>query len=740
MKRLAGWARQFSLARAVCLVLLLTLVPLRVLDPPPLQELRLRTFDLFQALLPRRQTMRPVVIVDIDESSLKEIGQWPWPRTIVSDLVRRIHQLGALAVGFDIVFAEPDRMSPAVAAETFRGLDDATRAKLENLPSNDAVLADTIRQAGNVVVGQAGAESAQPRSQAELALRTGFAVIGPDPTPFLVTFPGLLRNVLPIEEAAGGRGLFSIKPERDGIIRRVPIVMEAQNELAPSLAIEMLRIISHSGAIQIRSDDAGVQSVAVRGLALPTDSHGQVWVHFNRHDPDRYVSAKELLQGRVGPDRLRGKLVLVGTSAIGLLDLKTTPVEAAMPGVEVHAQILESVLTNSQLSPVPYAIAVEIILAVLLGLTIIIAAPLLSAAVIVFLGAGLIAGLIALSWYLFAARNLLLDFTYPLMSSWLIYLVLTFVNYFREQRQRQQIRSAFGYYLSPHMVEQLARSPEKLVLGGEERRMTILFSDVRGFTTISEHYKDDPQGLTRLMNRFLTPLTNAIIERKGTIDKYIGDAIMAFWNAPVDDADQECNACDAALEMMARAETLNLELKREAEANGAIYMPLRIGIGLNTGPCVVGNMGSDFRFNYSVLGDTVNVASRLEARTKDYRVPLVIGSRTAEKAKGRFVVMEIDLIRVKGKKQPEAVFTVLGRAELAEDPRCRMLRELNARMLAAFRRQQWGEATELIERCRKAAAGFEVDGLYDMYVGRVATYRAAPPPSDWDGIYEADTK
>ena len=238
------------------------------------------------------------------------------------------------------------------------------------------------------------------------------------------------------------------------------------------------------------------------------------------------------------------------------------------------------------------------------------------------------------------------------MSSWLIYLVLTFVNYFREQKQRQQIRSAFGFYLSPHMVEQLARSPEKLVLGGEERRMTILFSDVRGFTTISEHYKDDPQGLTQLMNRFLTPLTNAIIERKGTIDKYIGDAIMAFWNAPVDDAEQEANACDAALEMQARAAALNVELKREAEANGGVYMPLRIGIGLNTGPCVVGNMGSDFRFNYSVLGDTVNVASRLEARTKDYRLPLVIGSRTAERAQEKFATMEIDLIQVKGKKEP----------------------------------------------------------------------------------------
>src|SRR5262249_21963604 len=251
--------------------------------------------------------------------------------------------------------------------------------------------------------------------------------------------------------------------------------------------------------------------------------NGQFWVHFNKHDPGRYVSAKDVLQGNVPPDRLAGRVVLIGTSAIGLLDLKTTPLDAAIPGVEVHAQILESVLSKSSLVNPNYAIGAELAIAVLFGLAIIIAAPMLAASIVIVLGGCLIAGLIGLSLYLFVEHNLLIDFTYPLISSWLIYLVLTFVNYFREQKQRRQIRS----YLSPHMVEQLARSPAKLVLGGEERRMTILFSDVRGFTTISEHYKDDPQGLTRLMNRFLTPLTNAIIERKGTIDKY-GDAIMAF--------------------------------------------------------------------------------------------------------------------------------------------------------------------------------------------------------------------
>jgi adenylate cyclase len=715
------------------------LVPLRLADPRPLQELRTRTFDFFQVLRPRPQEIRPVVIVDIDEASLKAIGQWPWPRTTVADLVTQITQLGAVTIGFDIIFPEPDRMSPAIAEQSFRGIDAETRAKLDSLPSNDEALADAIKHS-RVVIGQAGAAAPEVKTAADAALQTGFAVRGPDAKPYLVTFAGLLRNVPVIEQAAAGRGLFSINPESDGIIRRVPVIMTAQGNLVPSLSLEMLRVVTGSSAILVRVDEAGVQSVAVPGLEVPTDRNGQFWVHFNHHDPERYVSAKDVLQGNVPSDRLAGKLVLIGTSAIGLLDLKTTPLDAAIPGVEVHAQILESVLSKSSLVNPNYAIGAELALAILFGLAIIVAAPMLPASIVIVLGGCLIAGLIGLSLYLFVEHNLLIDFTYPLISSWLIYLVLTFVNYFREQKQRRQIRSAFGYYLSPHMVEQLARSPEKLVLGGEERRMTILFSDVRGFTTISEHYKDDPQGLTRLMNRFLTPLTNAIIERKGTIDKYIGDAIMAFWNAPVDDQEQEANACEAALEMLSRAETLNNELKREAETNGGVYMPLRIGIGLNTGPCVVGNMGSDFRFNYSVLGDTVNLASRLEGRTKDYRIPVVIGSRTAEGARQKFAVMEIDLIMVKGKKQPEAVFTVLGRSEVEADPRCQELRETNAQMLGRFRKQQWGDAVGLIARCRKFANGYDLSGLYDMYEERIELYRAQPPGPDWDGVYEAETK
>ena len=739
MSTLARWGRKFGLTRAICVLLLLALVPLRVLDPQPLQELRLRTFDFYQSLRPRQTESRPVVIVDLDEASLKDIGQWPWPRTIVADLVTKLIQLGAVAIAFDVIFAEPDRMSPSIAATSFRNLDEETRNKLQSLPNNDEVLAQAIRRS-RVVVGQVGAATPAPRSQAEAALQTGFAVRGPGPSRFLVTFAGLLRNIAPIEEAAAGRGVFSILPERDGIVRRVPIIMQAQGSMVPSLTMEMLRVVTNSGAMLVRTDQAGVQSVAVPGLQVPTDQNGRFWIHFNGHDPARYVSAKDVLQGRVPRDRVEGKLVLIGTSATGLLDVKATPVSAAIPGVEVHAQVLESALTKSLLTYPNYAIGAELLAAALVGLAIIIVAPMVRASIVIALGAIVIPALIGASWYLFSQYNLLLDFTYPLMASLFVYLTLIFVNYFKEQKQRQQIRAAFGFYLSPALVEQLARSPEKLVLGGEERRMTVLFSDVRGFTTISEHYKHDPQGLTRLMNRFLTPLTNAIIERQGTIDKYIGDAIMAFWNAPLDDPQQEINACEAALEMLARADKLNQEFKREADQNGGTYRPLHVGIGLNTGPCVVGNMGSDFRFNYSVLGDTVNVASRLEGRTKDYRIPIVIGAGTEQNAREKFATLEIDRIQVKGKTQSETVFTLLGRAELAQNPNFQELRDLTASMLGYYREQDWTQALATIELCRKASEPFGISALFDMYAERIEAFRRHPPAPDWNGVYEAESK
>jgi adenylate cyclase len=315
-----------------------------------------------------------------------------------------------------------------------------------------------------------------------------------------------------------------------------------------------------------------------------------------------------------------------------------------------------------------------------------------------------------------------------------------FASFVREQAQRRQIRSAFGQYLSPALVEQLAQSPEKLVLGGEEREMTIMFSDVRGFTTISESYKSDPQGLTALMNRFLTPLTNAILARKGTIDKYMGDAIMAFWNAPLDDKQHEINACEAALDMLERIDVLNKEREIEAQNGGHRYIPINVGVGLNTGVCVVGNMGSNLRFDYSVLGDGVNLASRLEGQSKEYGFPIIAGSRTALAVKDRFAILELDFIMVKGKKEPEVIYAIAGREDTAQSGRFQRLRNLTIEMLACYRSSDWDGALAAIERGRKTDDANALELLYDLYEARIRGYLENPPPEDWNGAFALLTK
>ena len=738
MKWLSRWGRRFGLARGLALLLLLALAALRIFDPLPMQELRVRVFDLFQVMQPREATERPVVIIDIDEQSLKSVGQWPWPRTRIADLISRLTQMGALVIAFDIVFAEPDRMSPSVAAEEFRDLDDATRTKLRALPSNDAVFADALKNS-RVVVGESGLPFAVAQPDGARP-PIGLATIGGDPRPFLLNFPGLLRNVPQLEQAASGRGLFTIRAERDGIVRRVPIVMQAQGTVMPSLTLEMLRVASGSNTVLIRSDRAGVQNAAVPGFVIPTDRNGQLWIHFAPHDKARYVSAGDVLEGKVPADRVARRLVLIGTSAVGLLDSKTTPIDPVMPGVEVHAQVLESVLTQSVLSSPNYAIGVELIAALSLGIAIIWLAPILSPALLLAFGAAIIAITLGASWYFYQQAGLLFDATYPLLSSALVYLTLIFSNYISEQAQRRRIRSAFGQYLSPALVEQLAQSPEKLVLGGEEREMSILFSDVRGFTTISELYKDDPQGLTSLMNSFLTPLTNAIIDHKGTIDKYMGDAVMAFWNAPLHDERHEYNACEAALEMLHRVDTLNRQREQQANETGQRFIPIKVGVGINTGRCVVGNMGSDLRFNYSVLGDPVNLASRLEGQSKNYGLPIIIGSKTASGLRDKFAILELDCITVKGKTEPESVFTVLGRADVAGSENFGRLNHTVAEMLDRFRRQDFTGAADSITRCREIQDGFGIGHLLDLYSERIRIFLQSPPPLDWNGVFVLDTK
>jgi adenylate cyclase len=743
MKRLRAlrrwFKRKFGYARLVCLVLLFGFAALRVWDPHPVQEMRVRTWDNFQLVQPRVKTIRPVTIVDIDEKSLADprLGQWPWPRTRIADIVTHLTKLGAVVIAFDAVFSEPDRLNPDIAADTFRNLDEATREKLRALPSNDQIFADAIKQS-RVVLGESGGPDVHTLDK-DLPV-TGLAMLGEEPQPFMYKFPGLLRNVELLEHAAAGRGLFTIRPERDGIVRRVPMVMVAQGVVMPSLTFEMLRVASGSSTILIKTDKAGIQSVAVKGFGIPTDANGQLWVHYARRDASLYVPAVDVLDGRVPQDRIAGKLVLIGTSAIGLNDIKTTPVSPAMPGVEIHAQVLESALTGAVVTQPNYGIAMEFFGALILGLLVIAFAPNFGPITLVSVGALFATGLIGTSWFFYSWHKLLIDFTYPLMSTTAIYATLIFTSFVREQSQRRQIRSAFGQYLSPALVEQLAQSPEKLALGGEEREITIMFADMRGFTSISESYKNNPQGLTALMNRFLTPLTNAILNRKGTIDKYMGDAIMAFWNAPLDDADHPINACEAALDMLDRCDELNQAREEEAREGGHPYIPLNIGVGLNTGNCVVGNMGSDVRFDYSAYGDSVNLASRLEGQSKEYGFPIIVGSRTAMAVKEKFAILELDFIMVKGKKEPEVIYAIAGREDVAQSGRFQRLRNLTIEMLACYRNRDWDGALAAIERGRKSEDGQALGSLYRLYEARIRSYIETPPPADWNGAYALLTK
>jgi adenylate cyclase len=740
MKRLRilrrWFARKFGYSRLLCLGLLIAFGALRYFDPGPLEELRIRTFDTFQRIDPRVKTVRPVTIVDIEEKSLAKLGQWPWPRTELADLIIDLTNLGAAAIAFDVMFPEADRLNPAVAAESMRYLDEVTRARLRELPSNDQVLADAISRS-RVVLGETGLGSMEPQLDKDLPI-TGFGWSGVDVDLLLFEFPGLLRNIPVLEKSAAGRGIVTIVPERDGIIRRVPMVVRAQGVMMPSLSLEILRVLTGTPTVLIRTDKARINSIRLRQLDIPTDADGQFWVHFARQDPSIYVSAIDVLDGSVAPDRINGKLVLIGTSAVGLHDVKTTPVSPSMPGVEVHAQVLESLLTGAAVSEPNYAIALEFLAAMILGLLVIAFAPGFGPVLLVLTGALFATLLIGTSWYFYQHYRLLLDFTFPLLSTTAIYLTLIFSSFVREHRQRQQIRDTFSQYLSPELVEQLAQAPPEL--GGEERELTILFSDVRGFTSISETYKRDPQGLTRLMNRFLTPLTNTILARKGYIDKYMGDAIMAFWNAPLNDSQHELNACEAAVVMLECIEQLNQVREQEAKDGGHVYIPIHVGVGLNTGIGVVGNMGSDRKFNYSVLGDAVNLASRLEGQTKEYGFPIIVGSKTALAAKDKFAILELDFIMVKGKKEPEVIYAICGREDVAQSESFQRLRNLTIEMLACYRNRDWDGALEAIARGRKSDEVHALGYLFNLYEARIVNYKKTPPPDDWNGAYALLTK
>ena len=708
---------------------------------PIAEAVQVKAFDVYQNIRPRQPLEgNPVVILDIDEASLASIGQWPWSRTIIAQIIDRLTEAGVVAIGFDVVFPEPDRLSPRVVAGSLPQIDSEVRAKLESLPSNDTVFAESIRRSGRVVLGKSGYIEEVQGGKTPAPAKS-IAEIGEDPRPYITRFPSLIDNVPELTDAAKGSGLFSILPEFDGIVRRVPLVGMVDENIYPALTVEMLRVAAQVPTVALRTDNLGVQSLAIPGVTnIPTDARGRIWVHYTPHNRDHYIPAKDLLSGAYDASQLEGKLVLIGTSAVGLLDIRSTPLDAFIPGVEVHLNILESVMADELLTRPNYSSGIEALTIVVMGLLLIVLVPRLGALYTLLLVMGTLGAFAGISWYMYIDHKTLIDVSVPGISAIVIYFLLVFANYLRDEAEKQRVRGAFSRYMSPALVERLAENPAGLKLGGEMRDMTLLFSDIRGFTTISEAFSADPEGLTAFINRFLTPMTDIILSFRGTIDKYMGDAIMAFWNAPLTDEDHARNACKAALEMLSRVKTWNEEMQREAAAQGKQHYPIAIGVGLNTGQCCVGNMGSEQRFDYSVLGDTVNLASRMEGQSKTYGVQTVIGEGTLEKVPD-FAALPLDNIRVKGKTRPVFIYTLLGDAAVANNQDFITLKTSHDAMMGAYRKAQFAEAKRLIVECRQLANGhWDLGALYDLYDDRIAHFESEPPPPDWDGVFTATSK
>ncbi|MEM7192671.1 MAG: adenylate/guanylate cyclase domain-containing protein, partial [Pseudomonadota bacterium] len=530
---------------------------LRVWDPSPVARLRALVFDAYQRLSPLAfDPALPVRIVDIDETSLKKIGQWPWPRTILSDLVVKLREAGAATIGFDMVFPEPDRMSPANAVQFWPQSDQLAQLKseLDQLPSNDQVFAETIGTAPVVMgfIASPNHESALPEE------KSGFSYGGDDPRLFAPYYPGATSSLKKLQTPAVGAGALNWVPEHDQIIRRMPILVSIEDSLYPSFAADLLRVAQGASTYIVKSSGAsseaafgeqtGIVKVRLGDFEIPTDPNGQMWLHFSPQSRDRYLPAWRVLNGDIGEDEIAGRIILIGTSAAGLLDLRATPLEASVPGVELHAQALEQIIAGNYLLRPDFVKPTEIFYILVLGILIAVLIYRTGALGSAVLGAAAVAFVVWISWHAFVNWGWLVDPVYPTIALSAIYLTGSSFVFLRTERERNRVRHAFSHYMAPELVKRLADEPDRLKLGGETRDMTLLFSDVRGFTTISEGL--DAEELTRFLNELFTPLSNIILDEQGTIDKFMGDALMAFWNAPLDDPKHPSHACAAALRMV----------------------------------------------------------------------------------------------------------------------------------------------------------------------------------------------
>ena len=688
-----------------------------------------------------------IVIVDIDENSLAEVGRWPWGRDKLARIVDNLFEHYEVdVVGFDIVFAEKDESSgletfERLARSTLRDDREFLDAFREIRPSlmHDEIFANAL-VGRNVVLGYYFKTNLQEGE-------TGVTGLLP---PALTKMDVQWSERLPINKAVGYGGNLEILQasaksggyfdnpfvDADGVFRRVPMVQAYEGYLFASLALATAQAHLNAPGIELVVETEGtrggkeyyaLETIGIKDRRIPVDANGAVFVPYRgRQGSFPYIPAHEVLTRQVNPLAMKDKIVLVGTSAPGLLDLRSTPVQNIYPGVEVHANIISGILDDRIKHKPAWTVGYEFVLLVIIAVSMALLLPLVSPLLAAASTAG-ITLLVLAGTFVAWESNLILPLASPLLLIVLLFMLHMSYGFFIESRGKRQLANLFGHYIPPELVDEMSESPEEYSLEGENREMTVLFSDVRGFTTISEGM--DPKQLTQLMNALLTPLTRVIHKNRGTIDKYMGDAIMSFWGAPMADSEHARHALYAAMEMITELKIMQEEFRQRG------WPEVNIGIGLNTGDMNVGNMGSEFRMAYTVLGDAVNLGSRLEGLTKEYGVNIIV-SETTKAAIPEFVFRELDLVRVKGKREPVAIFEPVGHKNDIEKP---VTQELTAykRALMSFRAQAWDKAElDFFNLNRTSPDRY----LYQVYLNRIAVYRSEPPPSDWDGVFTHTTK
>jgi adenylate cyclase len=729
------------------LLVLVNVFLLQISQVAAIENLGNLVFDAFIRAKPRDYTPVPVRIVDIDEESLRRQGQWPWPRTEMERLLGKLTDAGVATIALDIVFSEPDRTSPPAVAERMArsGVDPAAVAALRRLPDNDALFAASL---GAMPVVNGYFLTQDPR-RVQVVPKAGIAISGSLPDRTLATYSNAVMPLAALDEAAVGRGFLTLTGDSDGIVRRAPLLALQGDQIQPALSLEALRVAQGAGSIMVKSSDGsgnfaagvapGVVSLKVGEFEVPTTRSGELWMYYTEPRPERVIPAWKVLEGKLSPEQLaselQGAIVFVGTGAIGLRDLIATPVSQRELGVMVHAQAVEQMILGEFLTRPDWAPGLERALVLLIGLVLLLLLPRLGAMRGALLGLVLVGAVLGGSWLAFTRQRFLLDPTYPILAMIAVYLTVTSLTYYREERARSYIHKAFDRYLSPELVKRIASDPRQLELGGEERNMTVLFCDIRSFSRISEQL--DPKSIIRFLIGFLTPMCDILLARKATIDKFIGDAILAFWNAPLDDPDHHENAARGALEMIERLKGLNAEMPGKADQPWP--GDVAIGIGLNAGPCCVGNMGSAQRLSYSLIGDTVNLASRIEGLTKYYGVSIAVGV-SLRQALPHFALVELDRVRVVGRDAPEEVWALIGDEVLARNPRFAEFAAAHAAMLEAYRTMAWDAAERLLDELRQTAPDFGLSKHHGLYQERIATLRASDLPEDWDGVFTAQEK